>query len=218
MSYPSPLRYKITSWDQLVECRSNNDKNLRLQIARIQDPPVFSGFRIAVVHPKYGTLFAETLRSHGTEITTLERDDSMSGVPFELNTDQILQELRKFGFYVEFKSKEHLPKDILTYLLTLRKLDFDKIRVLNTFSRQIDGRLKFKWYVVGFKSCAHPCWLNNTYSAPVKEFTDGLVRGTAINISEMSAEKHFNWVSWLDYVANIDDLLRENIEELKDGN
>ena len=55
--------------------------------------------------------------------------------------------------------------------------------------------------------------MNNNYSASKKEYTSALLDGTAMNISEMNSAKGFNW-SWLDFVANIDDVIKDNMEVL----
>lgn len=216
MSYPQPLRYSITSWKQLPKCLSNNDKDLRITITEFVGNTELCGTRISVVHPRYGVLFTEVLGAFGSFTTSLKQANNYTGTTFELDTEHILQELRKFGFFISYREVKHLPKKLLEYLNTLRNLGFDKIRVLNVYSVDSTGDKKFKWYVVGFKTCAHGAWLNNAYSPSQKEFTEALLDGTAINISEMNSAKGFNW-SWLDYVANIDDVLKENMEAIING-
>lgn len=213
MDYKKPLRYKISSWKQLPSCRSNNDKDFRITVTEFVKNFELCGTRISVVHPTYGVVFSEVLGAYGSFITSLATSDNASTTAFELDTEHILQELRKFGFFITYHQEEHLPNSMLEYLNTLRGLKFDKLRVMNVWTRNTAGEQEFKWYVVGFQSCRHKYWLNNNYSCSNKEFTDALLDGTAINISEMNTSKGFNW-SWLDYVANIDDVLKDNMEAL----
>lgn len=207
---PMPLRYKISSWNQLPNCRSNNDRSLRIRVAEITNFPNLIGFKISVEHPMYGILFSEVLNAKGTIITSKVESDTVTESAFELDTQTILKELRKFGFYVSYDPRTHLSREMIDYLLTLRGLGFDKIRVLSVRDIPAEGVLSTKWYTVCFQSCKLSYWLSNTHVATAKEFTDALLNGTANNISEMSSAKGFDW-SWLDYVANIDDILRENL-------
>lgn len=216
MINPQPLRYKISSWKQLPKCMSNNDKELRITVTEFVGNFDLCGTRISVVHPRFGVLFSEVLGAYGSYITTLRTSNNYDTTAFELDTEHILQELRKYGFFIVYHQRDKLPDKMLEYLNTLRSLGFDKIRVLNVYEYDSAGEKDFKWYVVGFKSCAHKYWLNNTYSPSKKEFTQALLDGTAINISEMNSAKGFNW-SWLDFVANIDDVLKDNMEALVDG-
>lgn len=210
MKYKNPLRYKISSWKQLPNCLSNNDKGFKIHVAEYMQNTDLKGTRISVTHPEYGVVFTEILGAKGSYITTLEDLDTDSPIAFELKPDDILQELRKFGFFITYNPVEHLPVKILEYLDTVKDLDFDKLRVLNVWDRNKAGEQFFKWYVVVFQSCKHVYWLNNNYSPSKKEFTDALIDGTAINISDMSSAQGFNW-SWLDFVANIEDILKDNI-------
>lgn len=211
-----PLRYKVSSWLQLTQCLSNNDRNLRIHVAEIKAHPWLTGFRISVEHPQYGVLFSEILSAQGTCITGLGNSNAATRPAFELDTEHILQELRKFGFYITYNPREHLPKSMLEYLNTLRGLGLDKLRIMNVHETLSDGSTDYKWYAVGFKSCKLKYWLNNNYSASKKEFTDALLQGVAINVSELASAKGHNW-SWLDYVANIDDVIRDNLEALADN-
>lgn len=211
--YNHPLRYRISSWKQLPQCMSNNDRELRITVTEFRNNFELCGTRISVVHPRFGVLFSEVLGAFGSYVTSLATSNNASTTAFELDTEHILQELRKFGFFIVYHQREHLPERMLEYLNTLRGLKFDKLRVLNVWERDKTGEQVFKWYVVGFKSCKHKYWINNNYSASKKEFTEALLDGTAINISEMNSAKGFNW-SWLDFVANIDDVLKDNMGTL----
>lgn len=209
MNNSQPLRYKISSWKQLYECKSNNSRHLKIVVGEFVNNEFITGLRIQVVHPEYGVLFSEMLNAHGPCITSLENSGS-DEIAFQLNADQILQELRKYGFFISYDPRPHLPENQLESLSSLRGLHFDKLRKLVVYETDHNGSTSFKWYIVGFKSCAHTLWLNNTYSVSRKEFTEALLDGTAMNISEVASMKGYEW-GWLDYVANIDDILRDNL-------
>ena len=71
-----------------------------------------------------------------------------------------------------------------------------------------DGHVEIK--VVAFNVEKNPKWLAYPYLASYKEFEDAVAKsGSAVNLTEASLTKHFDW-SWLDYVANIQDILNDN--------
>ena len=207
MSLRKPLRYKISSWKQLPKCRSNNDEGLRITVAEISNNDLLSGLRIQVVDSWCGVLFSEILNAKGALVSS-SKDAGASIISYQLDDNTILKELRKYGFIIYYEPREHLAQSQLEILKSLQGFHFDKLRKLNVY--EYNGITKsYKWYVVGFKVCEHPQWLANTYEASKDEFTKSLVSGTAINISELASMKDFDW-SWLDYVANIEDILKDN--------
>lgn len=211
MSLRSPLRYKISSWKQLPKCRSNNDEGLRITVAEIVNNDLITGLRIQVVDNWCGVLFSEILNAKGALVSS-SKESGASIISYQLDDTTILKELEKYGFLVSYNPRNHLSEYQLDSLKTLRGLHFDKLRILNVYDIR-DGKKYYKWYVVGFKVCSNPDWINNKYEASKKEFTDALVSGTAVNISELASMKDFDW-SWLDYVANIDDVLKDNDDSM----
>ena len=203
-----PLQYKISTWRQLVNCKSNNDQDLRISVTDFINNEQLTGFRISVVHPMYGVVFSEILRAKGSFISN-DPDFYDPPVSFELDSETILKELYKFGFVVSFDPRENLPNEMITYLETLQGVGFDKLRILGVW-KLIDSTVKeTKSFIVGFKSSYHETWLNNNYVASRNEFTDALLSGTAMNIGEMRSQDNLDW-TWLDYVANIEDILNDN--------
>ena len=202
-----PLQYKISSWRQLVNCKSNNDRDLRISVTDLINNDQITGLRISVVHPMYGVLFSEVLTAKGSFISN-DEDFYDSPVSFELDSTTILKELYKFGFIVSFNPREHLPEEMISYLETLQGVGFDKLRILGVW-RLVHSSREIKSFIVGFKSSYHESWLNNIYMASQQEFTDALLDGTAMNIGEMQSQNNLSW-TWLDYVANIQDILEEN--------
>lgn len=204
-----PLRYNITSWDQLPQCLSNNSRNLKIDVSHFFNNDLLCGLRISVVHRAYGVLFSCVLGASGDLITSSNYYDEVEEPrAFELTPKQILDELYKFGFCIYYEQREHLSPGQIDYLITLKGLHYDKIRVLGVKDVK-NGTDVFSTKVVAFNSENHSQWLDNTYRASEKEFLRGLVDGTAINLTEISETEKYCW-TWLDYVANIDDILRDN--------
>lgn len=199
-----PLRYNISSWDQLPGCMSNNSRDLHIHVSKIFHDTRLEGTVIKVNHDDFGTLFACLVDASGPLLS----EHAMSGVS-ELSTSSILSELSKFGFYVTYQPQVHLHGHQVQYLMTLRQLGFEKIRILNVHMYQKDGKIKDEAVVVAFKIEKNGDWLNNGYSPYEAEFLAALKHGTAVNISAISKDKGFKW-DWLTYVANIDDIIKDN--------
>ena len=200
---PNLLRYKISDWHQLSSVRSNNSVDLSISVSDFVQNKRLSGTRIDVKHSLFGSLFVCLVNASGTMISA-----GKDRMVFELSTSDILNELNKYGFIVEFDPKEALSGEQISYLITLQGLEYDKLRVLPVW--HFENRVQvFKHFVVAFKIEENPMWINNNYAASESEYTEAVKAGTAINISEISSEHMFDW-SWLDYVANISDIIADN--------
>jgi hypothetical protein len=176
---------------------------LSIKITDFFNQTNFVGFRISVVHELYGVVFACCLNTSGPVVDT--------DVP-DMNTNVILAQLAKFGFCISYSPRKHLSGEQISYLMTLQKLNFDKLRLLEVYS-YINEAKHGKLYVVAFNITTLPDWMDNEYAASESEFTEALKSGAALNLTEVSASYNFSW-DWLDYVANIEDiLLDQSIEE-----
>ena len=81
-----------------------------------------------------------------------------------------------------------------------------------TDTDEITGAQKYTIQIVAFISSVNPYWLNNGYSCSKKEFTECLNNGSACNLTMISETKKYNW-SWLSgFVANIEDVIKDNAE------
>lgn len=211
---PLPLRYRISSWRQLPQCLSNNSRSLHIHTTDFVQDCGLHGFRITVEHDIYGVLFACVLNARGpivSRINNTPEDYLDDPISYEPPVHYILKSLEKYGFLVDFNPREHLCGSLLQYLMTLRDLHYDKIRLLPVWKLE-NGCKQFKTQIVAFKSSSHVPWLNNDYDASESEFTKSLVDGTAINLTDISATQKYQW-NWLDYVGNIDDIIRDNAED-----
>ena len=199
----APLRYNISNWFQLSECKSNNSTDLYITVKRVIDDGShrLTGTIILVNHTQYGTLFACLINSNGTLLTP----DPDSGMIKEFSTDEICKELYKFGFDVTFKINQHLSGEQISYLMTLSDLKFDKIRKL--YVQNLDGH--YAEYLVAFNVEKCPDWIANDFTCGIKPFLNALNSSGAMNLTDLEQTKGFDW-TWLTYVANIDDIIRDN--------
>lgn len=199
-----PLRYKISDWHQLRNCASNNSSKLHIQVSDFVNNDALEGNRITIYHDTYGPVFVYVIQARGRIITEAYPDKV-----YELTVSQILSELEKYGFIVEYDPRPHLPQSQLEYLRTLDSLHFDKIRVLSTWKLNPDGTKVTKQLVCAFIVSENPKWIDNAYSPSEEEFNRSVTNGYALNLSAISRSHLYSW-SWLDYVANISDILRDN--------
>ena len=200
------LRYRITSWDEIGGCLSNNDRGYHLHCININDEDLRCKI-IRLDHQKYGTVFAGMVEGTGSMLT------SSDGINYHMfTTKEILDELEKFGYIISYERDENLSGDQLDYLVTLDKLGFDKIRRFQIVSHGTTfDAIQQKSIVVAFKIAGVPAeWLDNTYACPVAEYHRAVDNGTAINISAISKERNFSW-DWMDdTVMSINDILQLN--------
>lgn len=206
------LRYKISSWRQLPDCLSNNSRELRIHITDFFNNEELRGFRISLEHTTLGVLFCCVLQARGSIVT----DEDEYGAS-ELTPEEILKELRKYGFEITYEPIKGLSGNLLDYLITLDKLGYDKIRVLNVWHTQ-NGTKAFETKIVAFQVNPHGDWLNNGYSASEKEFIKALNDGTAINLTDTSRTKNFRW-DWLyGNVLSIEDVIEANADQMIESN
>ena len=211
----NPLRYNISNWVQLSECRSNNSVDLYITVKQVLDDGSHRlvGTIIMVNHTQYGNLFTCLINSSGSLLTP----DPISGIIKEFSTDEILAELNKFGFDVTFEINQHLSGDQISYLITLNDLGFDKIRKLyvsrdaNTIISTSGETLQtyYSEYLVAFNVEKCPDWIRNDFVCGRKPFLEALNKSGAMNLTDLKQTKGFDW-TWLTYVANIEDIIEDN--------
>ena len=194
-----PLRYEISNWHQLNQCKSNYSNDLSIRVSDFLSDPRLSATRITVHHDLFGDLYTVLVNAHGTIL------DSQDTVVFQ-TPSEILVNLEKFGFLVQFSQREHLSGNQLQKLMTLQTIGFDKIRPLDVYDpiKKVTEK-----YIVTFIVEKNPKWLYINYYADKQEFLNAINTGIAMNISALSYYENMDW-SWLDYVANISDILEDN--------
>lgn len=194
-----PLRYRVADWRRLSECLSNNSSELSIAVSDIMLEDQLTALRISVVHKSLGSLFTYIINASGNLISDKE-------LGINLSADDIVSELARFGFDVEFSPKNTLSGAQVKYLITLQGLGFDKIRHCY-IKNSVDGTVKD--IVTAFMLNEHPKWLNQKAFITEYEYLKALYAGSATNVSKISTDNGFDW-SWLNYVASIEDILDEN--------
>lgn len=198
-----PLRYRISDWRQLKDCKSNNSKDLKISTTVFVNTPQLNGLRIRIEHPTFGILFSTIVDPKGSLTSKTEE-----GYVFQMTPGQILEELAKWGFLVEYLPMDNLSGNQIQYLMTLQGLHYDKIRVLSVWDAPL-GVKEFKVHVVAFQSDKLGNWLNAGYSPSKSEYLSALDSGYTINVSSISNAENYDW-SWLyNWVANISDILAD---------
>lgn len=199
------LRYSIDSWDQITQCKSNASRHLHLTCDRIVDR-CLSGVVIRVEHEKYGCLFSYLVEGNGTLLTP-----KPDGQLFELSTDDVLMELEKFGFLVEFSKTPQLDNDQFSLLAEASQLGYDKIRIMYVGNRiQSTGPMYTrKANLVMFNIDKLPTWLNNQKVCTKNEFSEAVNNGYAINLthSRGGLNNGHNWSFLNEKVLSIDNIL-----------
>lgn len=202
------LRYRISNWDQLTKCKSNISVDLYITVDHAIHDNRLQGLIIRVIHSEFGVLFACTLNCKGTIVA----EDKDSGIIQEFTTDDILKELYKFGFDVEFAIEQNLPGDQIDYLMTVNGLGFDKLRKISVYEYDSNANRHYSEYIVVFNVEKCPKWINADFTVSKQEFLYALNVGGAMNMTYISVSKQFDW-TWLTYVASIEDIIRNNSGE-----
>lgn len=203
----SELNYKISNWNELPQCLSNNSKDLRLAYFDIHDKEL-DGKLIQVTHKKYGVLSSFLIECDGVLLSSYNNEDNFI---HEFTPEEILEELCKFGFNIIYEPEKHLDGDQLDYLMSIQKLGYDKIRLMTIVrKRTAPGQRQCRTVLVAFNTDKHLNWCYNTYQCPEYEFLNALNDGSATNLTEISKKNKFNWAFMEDYVLNIDDILESN--------
>lgn len=203
--YNTPLRYEISSWDEVPQCLSNNSKHLHLTYDSVMDKQLTGGI-VRVQHDKYGCLFAYLVNASGSLLYI-----SDDGTLFELEPCQLLKELEKYGFFIKFEHKFVINDEQFQLLVTASGLGMDKIRIMyvDTPSRNkkvVNVKIA---YLVAFKSGVNSKWLSNTYESSFNEFNYALVSGTCVNLTKCKGGlvPPNNWKFLEDKVLNISNVL-----------
>ena len=188
-----------------MDVKSNNSPRLSISVTDFIQNKEIAGLRICVEHEKFGPMFTCVLKAHGSIVTC-----PGNSYYHEFTVDDILKELYKYGFYITYDPKPALTGNQLEYLMTLDKLGFDKIRLMDVVTYYGPVGTVDK-YVVAFNAKEHPQWIENTYTADSSGFTNAVMSGSACNLTAISKTKNYNW-DWLTYVANIQDIIKDNAE------
>lgn len=148
----------------------------------------------------------------GTGSLISEDDEEGVAIPF-LTTDEILQQISKFGFLVEYDVKSNLPENVISYLSSLYNLGYDKLNRINVKTRNKDGVIYVRPTIVAMKSCEATIDFMefDKYTTEI-DFAKMLDLNVMINATN---EPDTVW-DWVHYMCNIYDILEENIDPTDD--
>lgn len=141
-----------------------------------------------------------------------DKDERGRYLPF-MTTNEILKQIEKFGFIVKYDVKRNLPGEVIAFLSKLYTLGYDKITRIIVQTKDNEGKLYDRPTVIVMKTSEYNDDLL-TFGCKVSQnrFNRKLDSNTVINVTE---EPGMTW-SWLKYMANISDLLDENLDHPKD--
>ena len=141
-------------------------------------------------------------------------DENEDGEPISfLTTEQILGQLEKFGFIVKYDLKSNLPQQVISYLSQLYNLGYDKITRIGVRMKNKSVSTYVRSTVIVFKSCPETMdFLEFNRVFNVNVFQEKLDANLVINVTD---EPGMVW-DWINYMANISDLLDENIDDTDD--
>ena len=202
------LRYEIDSWDQITGCQSNNSPKLHLTYD-VALGRSLSGQIIRVEHDDYGCLFSYVVEASGVDVSC-----SSNGTVFQLTTDELLMELEKYGFIVQFSTCLQISDAQYQLLMSSQLLGMSKIRIMYVDMakkhNRFDDNYERKPYLAMFKTDKLPMWLSNGKVCSKQEFEDALAKGYAVNLTECEGGLHGNdWSFLTDKVLNVSDILKK---------
>lgn len=199
------LQYQISDWDQLSKCQSNLSPDYKIRVCHYVQNKDIKGINVSVHHSKYGILLAYTINPQGDLVNPLSPD-----VKDIVKATTLLNELRRYGFYVDYVEEENLKPKMLELLKTIQGLHFDKLRLL--FVHENNNPSKGHNYITAFSVSRLPEWINSGYSPSQKEWESALVTGSAFNVSGLENGKVFNWSWAYNAIFDIDELIENNTE------
>lgn len=124
-------------------------------------------------------------------------------LPFA-STESILKELERFGYYIKYNVKMHLPEDIIKLFNSLLALGYDKItRVALEFVSPDTGRTLKRPVILALKSPDNTDLLEFDCILREKSYNAKLNDNIIMNVSKYN---NIKW-DWLDHIYNIADLL-----------
>ena len=142
----------------------------------------------------------------GTGRLISDTDEDGVVIPF-LTTEEILKQIQKFGFIVEYNVRANLPGPVISYLMTMLNLGYVKITRIGVRTLNSDGSVYIRSTVILMKDAPETLdLLRFDEVITISEFMHKLDLNVVVNATN---EPGMNW-DWLTYMANIEDLLQEN--------
>ena len=188
-------QYKISDWHQLADCRSNASPDLRIRVGDFVQNEYITGTNIRVEHPAVGVLFAYTILPKGR--LTLDLPDTFD-TSLLVHRENLLAELKRYGFYIEYQEELVLPDQIKEILKTALTLGYTKVRLIRVWDRKRPENAVIR--AVAFNPDYDPDtyipWMQSGYSCNDKEYETAIVSGNAMNLASNAVTDKYSW-DWL---------------------
>jgi len=195
----SPRRYRINKWTQLNKIPSDNSSAVRIKVSEYCNSEILQGININITDPKRGTVFAYTINAQGSLPNSQVN---------ELSVEQILQELSRWGFNVEFSPEFNLSRAQSEFIRSFLNMGCTHMRALNVKGIQETFLVAFnandKRLLKYSRNFPHKL-LDSTYEFQRQEWNELLTCGI-IQVDKQENYKQFSW-NWLHFVADINDLV-----------
>lgn len=189
------LRYRINNWSQLKDCLSNNSNTLHAYFTAYLGGDRLHGHQIVIEDDTLGVLFAGMIDGGGYYIS--ENDPEGQPIYF-LNDSDILRELTRFGFIIEFVPETALPEEQINVLESCQSLGCDY--VLRLVVKDNDSA---KSHMVAIDSRKGSEWLAYGKEISAREYSYLLSSGTAIDLERFRTSSDWSWLSSLTPISSI---------------
>jgi len=191
----APRQYRINKWIQLNKIPSDNSSAVKIVVSEFTQSEILQGTNISIIDPKRGTVFAYTINAQGV----LPNSECN-----ELTVEQILEELRRWGFNVVYSPQFELSRAQSEFIRSLLTLGCSHIRPLDVKGIK-------KTFCVAFNvdkpelAVYRQKLLTNSYLFERHEW-EAIRTAGVILLEQQDNFRRFSW-NWLDFVAEINDLV-----------
>lgn len=148
----------------------------------------------------------------GTGELISDKDEEGNPLPF-LTTEQILEQIAKFGFIVFYDLKSNLPDQVIAYLSELYNLGYDKITRILVQERDNSAERVWRPKIIVMKTAeGNDDLLTFDCQISYAKFADKLAKNSIMNVTD---EPDMVW-DWVNHMYNLSDVLDENIDPTDD--
>lgn len=144
----------------------------------------------------------------GTGRIISREDEEGQYLPF-LSTQEILKQIAKFGFYVEFNEMSNLPGPTLDYIQNIMQLGYQKITRILLQTTSKEGDIMWRNSVIVYKVVPdNTDLLGFGMKISRKNWMDKVDANTVLNVTD----EGIDW-DWVDCMYNLSDVMDENLDK-----
>lgn len=171
----------------------------------MKDAGTLEGLLLQVNHTNLGTLFAAVIQ--GTGVLVTQEDEYGYAIPF-MTTDEILRQISKFGFYVTYKRRSHLPGPVLDFFQRWMDMGYGRITRVLLQSENKYGDTIWVDSVVLFKETVE----NQDLLCYGKKLSRiAYMKKVDANSIQNVTNVGFDW-DWVDSFYRLEDIMDENVD------